>query len=400
MVLVPGAILAAGTTSSRDFPATPYLLQPVFGGGLTDGFIANINLSTGAIRATYLGGSGDDGINAIAVDSNFKYVAGYTTSTDFPTTNSSQSVNKGGMDGFLAKLNFTHLFLSTYLGGNGADAANALAIDSLSNIIVGGSTGSSDFPVAGSGGSATGSVIASFLTRLSTNFTLAVASAPNFYLDTWHDTGYNSFFTSDVFGASGDIPVIGDWDGTGRKRIGVFRNGTWILDTNGNGVLDATDQVVSFGQAGDVPVLGDWTGSGQIKLGLFRSGTFILDLSGHLSGTPTGLADATFAFGAAGDIPVASDWSHTGITRVGVFRNGQWLVDYSGTHSPTVTYTYGQAGDIPVVGDWDSSGNLKIGVYRNGYWILDLDGDNSIRLGGIYELYIAFGAAGYRPLVF
>jgi hypothetical protein len=76
--------------------------------------------------------------------------------------------------------------------------------------------------------------------------------------------------------------------GSGTKGIGIFRNGTWILDTNGNGVPDGSDKTVAFGQAGDVPVVGDWRGTGRIALGLFRQGTFILDLSGHLSGIPTG----------------------------------------------------------------------------------------------------------------
>ncbi len=104
------------------------------------------------------------------------------------------------------------------------------------------------------------------------------------------------------FGISTDLPIVGDWTGTGRKRIGLFRNGTWILDIDGNGIIDPADQTVLFGQAGDIPVVGDWLGTGHMALGLFRSGSFILDLNGHLSGIPTGLSDATFPFGQPGDI--------------------------------------------------------------------------------------------------
>ena len=65
------------------------------------------------------------------------------------------------------------------------------------------------------------------------------------------------------FGRSGDLPVVGDWEGTGKAKIGVFRpsTGEWILDINGNGQFDgcqADGCVASFGQQGDLPVVGKW----------------------------------------------------------------------------------------------------------------------------------------------
>jgi serine-aspartate repeat-containing protein C/D/E len=98
----------------------------------------------------------------------------------------------------------------------------------------------------------------------------------------------SSYVSSTAYGNANDLPIVGEWNGSGTKGIGIFRNGTWILDTNGNGVPDGSDKTVAFGQAGDVPVVGDWRGTGRIALGLFRQGTFILDLSSHLSGIPTG----------------------------------------------------------------------------------------------------------------
>ena len=56
------------------------------------------------------------------------------------------------------------------------------------------------------------------------------------------------------FGQAGDRAVTGDWDGDGDTEIGVFRNGYWFLDANGNGAWDpGTDTVYTFGQAGDIP---------------------------------------------------------------------------------------------------------------------------------------------------
>jgi hypothetical protein len=251
--------------------------------------------------------------------------------------------------------------------------------------------------------------LTSFVTKLEPDWTLSVATplsvAPVVTIDTWHTLGFNGpvpVSTVDSYGIAGDIPIAGDWNATGVKQIGVFRNGIWILDTNGDGILNAGDKVVSFGQAGDIPVIGDWNGTGKIKLGLYRAGSFILDLSGHLSGIPTGVADANFPFGLPTDIPVVGDWNATGTSKVGVFRAGAWLVDYNGDdifNSLDKTYTYGQAGDIPVTGDWDSAGLVRIGVYRAGYWILNASGTNALGVLGQSDYYFAFGAPGMIPVV-
>ena len=55
---------------------------------------------------------------------------------------------------------------------------------------------------------------------------------------------------------AGDIPVVDDWNGNGITKIGLFRNGTWYLDTNGNNSWDSSgDAAISFGMAGDKPIL-------------------------------------------------------------------------------------------------------------------------------------------------
>ena len=79
-------IVAAGITSSANFPATAGTVQPVYGGGQTDGFLSKINGTSGILMAsTFLGGTLNDGINAIAGDLLGRiYVTGFTISTDFP----------------------------------------------------------------------------------------------------------------------------------------------------------------------------------------------------------------------------------------------------------------------------------------------------------------------------
>jgi len=65
------------------------------------------------------------------------------------------------------------------------------------------------------------------------------------------------------FGADTDRPLLGDWNGTGTAKIGVFRaaTGEWFLDINGNGQWDGPTidkYIKDFGQAGDLPVVGKW----------------------------------------------------------------------------------------------------------------------------------------------
>jgi len=61
---------------------------------------------------------------------------------------------------------------------------------------------------------------------------------------------------------AGAIPVTGDWTGTGKTKIGIYANGVWYLDLNGNGAWDGTptDGLYSFGGGltGAVPVTGKW----------------------------------------------------------------------------------------------------------------------------------------------
>jgi len=136
-----------GLTSS-DFP-TKNPLQPNFGGGSYDAFVARINPAGSALAySTYLGGNSDDDGFGIAVDSGGNaYVTGVTASTDFPTMNPLQPASGGGTDAFVTKITPSgSLVYSTYLGGSSNDAGTGIAMDSLGNAHVTGYTYSLDFP--------------------------------------------------------------------------------------------------------------------------------------------------------------------------------------------------------------------------------------------------------------
>jgi hypothetical protein len=147
-----GNAFVAGFTTSRDFPLA-HPLQPVFGGGGSDAFVAKLNATGSAlVYATFLGGDHDDEANGIAVDSaGDAYVAGQTDSTTFPVVNALQPLHEGSyVDGFVTKLNAagSALVYSTYLGGGDVDFASGIAVDGVGNAYVTGATRSTNFPTA------------------------------------------------------------------------------------------------------------------------------------------------------------------------------------------------------------------------------------------------------------
>ncbi len=144
-----GNAYVTGSTGSVNFPVKS--AEQTAGGGGGDAFVTKFTAAgTALIYSTYLGGAGSDVGNAIVVDSTGSvYLAGSTSSSDFPiTTGAVQANNAGNGDAFIAKLNATGTALgySTYLGGTGMDVAQAIAVDSSGNAFVTGSTQSSDFP--------------------------------------------------------------------------------------------------------------------------------------------------------------------------------------------------------------------------------------------------------------
>jgi hypothetical protein len=103
------------------------------------------------VYSTYLGGSSSDQGISVALDSAGKaYVAGVTTSTDFPLSSGAAQPGRGGAnDIFITKLNATGtaVVYSTYIGGSGNDEGLSLAVDQAGSAYITGFTDSADFPV-------------------------------------------------------------------------------------------------------------------------------------------------------------------------------------------------------------------------------------------------------------
>ena len=181
-----GNAYVSGFTASLDFPVTGAAYDTTFNAnplcpGITvtnttcndpagianlnsDVFVAKIDaLGTTLLYATYLGGTGPEGLNQsrITVDAAGQaYVVGGTRSADFPVTPGAfqtsfhpcpppnQSPANCSNDGFVSKLDATgsSLLYSTYLGGSTGETATDVAVDTAGNAYVAWSGGSADFP--------------------------------------------------------------------------------------------------------------------------------------------------------------------------------------------------------------------------------------------------------------
>jgi hypothetical protein len=147
-----GNVYATGHTGSTNFPAVSGAPQSSNGGGNSDAFLLKMNLSgTMMLYGTMLGGSGIDVGQGIAVNENREAcIAGFTDSSDLPTSSPLQANLRGAGDALVACLNpaGTSWLWVTYLGGLSVDQASAIAFLKNLDLYVAGTTLSPDYPVA------------------------------------------------------------------------------------------------------------------------------------------------------------------------------------------------------------------------------------------------------------
>ncbi|MCH2198769.1 MAG: gliding motility-associated C-terminal domain-containing protein [Flavobacteriales bacterium] len=181
LIVTPGGeLLVFGTSSSPEFPTTDDAYSSSFNGGSTiapSGVgVEYVNGSdiivtkftpdgTNLIASTFLGGSGNDGVNTapelkfnyadefrgeIELDNEGNvYIASCTYSDDFPVVGGFQATNEGGLDGCIVKFNedLSDVLYSTYIGDTGDDGVYSLAITTDNNVYACGGTTSQNFPV-------------------------------------------------------------------------------------------------------------------------------------------------------------------------------------------------------------------------------------------------------------
>ena len=142
-----GNAYVTGIAGAADFP----LVNPIrsaFSGG--EAFVTKLDPAGTPVYSTFLGGSAvDEGKSIYVSGSGSAYIAGSTTSSDFPAVNAYQAPHSGSSDCFVAKLNpaGTALEFSSVFGGSGEDVVNQISLDPSRNILLTGTTLSLDFPV-------------------------------------------------------------------------------------------------------------------------------------------------------------------------------------------------------------------------------------------------------------
>ncbi len=364
------AYVTGHTNTATGFPgtvgssivSTNGAFQGTYGGGTYDIFVTKLNAAgTALVYSTYLGGSGEDVGEGIAVDqAGNAYVIGYTdTASGFPgiTAASIQSAYAGGgHDAFVTKLNAagTTLVYSTYLGTSGEDQGWGIAVDAGGNAYVTGFTNAPGFPgtngssivstngaiqgtFGGSSGSG-GNYGDAFVTKLNAAGTALVYST---YLGGSNDdAGYHNGIAVDQFGSA----YVTGFTATGPSGF-PGTAGSSIVSTNG--AIQGTNAggqdafVTKLNAAGTTLVYSTYLGGSGIDISF---GGIAVDQAGNAyvfgqTNTPSGFP------GTAGSSIVSTNGAFQGTYGGGTWDSFVTKLNAAGTALLYSTYLGGSGSD-------------------------------------------------------
>ncbi len=430
-----GNVYVTGDTYSVDFPTTGGIDSTL--GGTKDAFVTKVGSDGSAIVwSTYLGGSGEDRGNVIAIDSSGDvYVCGFTGSSDFPAINGFNNTFGGSWDAFVTRINSagSSIVWSSYLGGGSSEEANGIALDSMGNVYVTGQTGSVDFPIIRAVDSTYAGGYDAFITKINGSGTTVAWSS---YLGgTADDYGYGVAVDGSgsvyVTGAtnSSDFAMSGGFDITygGRSDcfiakilsdsspplIGTVSDGsgadvdfqvsTTTITANWSGFSDPQSGIAGYEWAigttpGGTDVQG-WTSVGLATSATNSSLSLTVGQTYYVTVRATN-GDGLTATASSDRITINNPtWSGTGAllsTRVGqqlvLLPNGKVLAlggNSDGSHSPKADCELFD----PSLGTWSATGSLSsprsgvaATVLPNGL-ILASGGGNSTTIVNTCQLY-------------
>lgn len=406
-----GNVYVAGTTSSANFPVLN-AFQPTYkgtGAGSVNGFVTKLDSSGEAlVYSTYLGGSVQDFVHGLAVNNAGQaYIAGQTSSPDFPVANALQTTLKGRLNAFITELSTggNSLVFSTFLGGSAADGALAVALDATGTIYLGGETNSVDFPtvnafqsvnhasangstdptgfVAKLNGSGSALIYASYLGGSGVDAVRAIAA----------DSAGNAYVTGST--SSTDFPTVNPLQSTNRAATGLGGPTAFVSKINsagkalvystylggsggGNGPLGDVGNAIAIDNVGDVVAVGqssstDFPLVGAVQVtnkadALGASNAFVSELnpsgnalvfSTYLGGSgsygnqqahttiPFGDSAAAVALDSSGNIYVAGQTGSSDFPVVNPFQSMNRTETQYGTVSTAFVSKFGTEVSIP-----------------------------------------------------
>jgi hypothetical protein len=233
-------------------------------------------------------------------------------------------------------------------------------------------------PAATRGGKARPATIGAFDPRTATFF-LRFANAPG------------SPDRQIRLGAPGDVPVVGDWDGSGATQVGVYNTSsrTFSLSTADGAVRSV---VVPFAASGvEEPLAGNWEGSGIDTVAIWRPSEQTLHWAvANRNGAAWRQRREENAEGAA----VAGRWRCSGRSELAFYKGPSGFTFPGSRDAPRVPF--GKPGDLPLAGDWNGDGTVTFGVYRPSDGVFRLR--NAIAPGPP-DVTFRFGPPGSVPVV-
>jgi uncharacterized protein (TIGR03437 family) len=288
-VYVAGSVNGTFPTTAGSAQPNPAPLPPDYGPPST-GFVVKMDANAQIVYSSYIGGSADTSALAVAVDgSGNAYVTGTTESKDFPVT---PGVFQGvltatvGGNAFVAKLNAagSAFVYSTYLGGQGSDSGNAIAVDPAGHAYVTGQANGGagpgpplPFPTTPGVFIPASDLDSGFLTELSPNASSLVFST---YLPQG-DSRYSASGLSLALDALGDVYVMQEFTSdtdfigvnlnpsvtiSGFSVLKINPGGTALLDSQFIGNVQAS--AAAFDTQGGVVIAGSTTGTAPVTPGI------------------------------------------------------------------------------------------------------------------------------------
>jgi uncharacterized delta-60 repeat protein len=390
----------------------------------TNGSLDESFNGTGLVQTPIGAGTALDQAKALVIQPNGKIVVGGRAPNG---ANSNFVLARYNKNGSLDAKWGTGGIVVTDLGGN-ADSINAIAIQTNGRIVAGGesdvgSAGTRKFALARYMGDAAESF--DYDRDGSADISLYRPSTGD-----WYVLGSSSGSVTGVrWGIATDELASADYDGDLKVDVAVWRAGAggrfYILNSSDN-----TASVVDFGQTGDDPsIIGDYDGDGKADPAVYRPGVTpgqqsVFYYLGSLN-NPSG--NITFApWGTNGDVAARGDYNGDGRLDPTVFRasSGTWY-SLNLTNNTSTAITWGLSSDKLVPADYTGDGKTDHAVFRNGVWYIresnsgltqyanwglatdklvpaDYDGDGradvAVFRDGVW--YIQQSSGGYRNIAF